>query len=86
MTVAELIAELSRMDPDRVVICQKDSEGNGYSPLAGVDDNAAYSADSTWSGDVDVQTLSAADIAHGYGPEDVAPSTAVPCVVLFPVN
>ena len=86
MTVAELIAELSKMDPDRVVICQKDSEGNGYSPLAGVDDNAAYSADSTWSGDARLQTLSDEDIAHGYGPGDIAPATAVPCVVLFPVN
>ena len=34
------------------VVLQKDSEGNGYSPLAGADPEAVYIPDSTWSGDV----------------------------------
>ena len=34
MTVKELIEGLQSEDPDRLVICQKDPEGNGYSPLA----------------------------------------------------
>lgn len=34
MKVSELIAELKKLDPDRIVILQKDPEGNGYSELA----------------------------------------------------
>ena len=52
MTVQELIKELQELPGDLEVICQKDSEGNGYSPLAGVDADVIYEADSTWSGEV----------------------------------
>lgn len=86
MTVAELIAELQTMDPTRVVVLQKDAEGNGYSPLQGADDNAAYGAHSTWTGDVGRQTLSDDDRSNGYDDGDLAPAGAVPCVVLYPVN
>lgn len=71
MTVAELIAALQRMEQDRVVIMQKDSEGNGYSPLADVDP-CAYQAETTWSGEL--------------WPEGHAENDCVPCVVLSPVN
>lgn len=86
MTVAELIAELSTMDQDRVVIIQKDAEGNGYSPLAGADDNAGYTAEATWYGEVGRQRLSDQDRASGYGDEDLCGPDAQPCVVLYPVN
>ena len=52
MKVSELIEALQEMDPDSLVIMQKDSEGNGYSPLAGADPNGIYVADSTYSGEV----------------------------------
>ena len=52
MTVKELISILSALDPDIDVILQKDSEGNGYSPLADVDSDCIYLPDSTWSGEV----------------------------------
>ena len=59
---------------DAVVILQKDSEGNGYSPLSGVDAESVYKADSTYSGEV-------------YRTDDeYAPRGAVPCCVLFPIN
>lgn len=32
------------------VVLQKDSEGNGYSPLAAVDDGGVYIPESTYSG------------------------------------
>ena len=86
MTVRELIAELSAMDPDRLVVLQKDAEGNGYSPLVGCDDNAGYMADSTWAGEVGRQRLTKVDREIGYGDEDLCSKDAVPCVVLFPVN
>lgn len=87
MKVKELLELLRGIDPEREVILQKDAEGNGYSPLVGVDDNAAYIPDTTWSGDVRRQTLSEADIARGFGEDDLtADPSAVPALVLYPVN
>ena len=37
MNVSELIEYLLGFDPETEVILQRDSEGNGFSPLAGVD-------------------------------------------------
>lgn len=86
MTVRDLIAALSKMDPDRIVIIQKDAEGNGYSPLRaeGVDDNAVYAAETTWYGEVGIQTLTPHLKSFGYSEMDVG--AGVPCVVLVPVN
>ena len=78
ITVRELIAELQLIDPDRVVVCQSDSEGNGYSPLAGADGKSAYLADTTYSGE--------AYHEDAEDEEDLPPSDAVPCVVLYPVD
>lgn len=50
MTVKQLIEKLSELPPETLVILQKDGEGNGYSPLAGVD-LGTYRPDSTWSGE-----------------------------------
>lgn len=52
MTVKELKEEIANLPDDMEVVLQKDSEGNGYSPLAGADPDAVYIPDSTWSGDV----------------------------------
>lgn len=75
MTVRDLILRLqSCEDQDAIVILQRDSEGNGFSPLR--DDNDAalveyYVAETTWSGEV-------------YDAGD-APDDAVPCVTLVPI-
>ena len=45
------LAKILLAHPDVELICQKDSEGNGYSPLSGVDFDVIYVADSTYSGD-----------------------------------
>ena len=52
MTVKELKQAIDNLPDDMEVILQKDSEGNGYSPLSGADSNAIYIPDSTYSGDV----------------------------------
>lgn len=46
MTVKELITELQKLDPNRIVIMSKDAEGNGFSPLAELEtaDCIEYSA------------------------------------------
>lgn len=88
MTVKELIELLKECDPDRLVILQKDSEGNGYSPLSG-GERAAYIADSTWSGEVRYEPDQLTDEMRqrGYTEEDCAEEgNYTPAVVLWPVN
>ncbi len=51
MTVKQLIAKLQNMEGGRIVVLQKDGEGNGYSPLVDLG-HAIYRADSTWSGEI----------------------------------
>lgn len=85
MTVKELIKELETCDPELPIILQKDAEGNGYSPLAGVDgEDSAYQADSTWNGEVGLRKLTPELEKQGYGEEDIMQGE--PCVVLWPVN
>lgn len=71
MKKSELIEMLHQVEGDPVVILQKDSEGNGYSPCAGVDGNAWYEAETTWYGEV-------------YPVQE--PQDGVPCIVLWPTN
>lgn len=61
MNVKELKAVLETLPDDMEVILQKDSEGNGYSPLSGADPNSIYVPDSTYSGDVYSLEWSASD-------------------------
>ena len=84
MTVAELITELQKVDPNRIVILQKDAEGNGHKLLEGVDDNAVYEAINSWRGEVKYQTLTDEMRKQGYSDDDVGEGK--PCLVLYPVN
>lgn len=86
VTVRELIEQLQKMDPTRIVVLQKDGEGNDYSPLSGVDDNTAYLPDSTWYGEVKLQALSDEQRQKGFDEHDLAGPNHQPCVVLYPVN
>lgn len=89
MTVRELIAILSNMDPDRTIILQEDAEGNGYSPLAGCDDNALYFPDSTWSGEVYPEYITEEMRKAGFTEEgDIhePEEDTVRAVILYPIN
>ena len=77
MTVAELIADLQREDPARIVVMSRDAEGNGYSPLA-----------SFWTGnyrdrEVGLEVLTEDDLYKGYTEADIL--EGVPAVILSPV-
>jgi hypothetical protein len=61
MTVKELKEAIANLPDEMEVVLQKDSEGNGCSPLAGADPDAVYIPDSTWSGDVYSMDWSADD-------------------------
>ena len=72
MTVAELVAQLQLLDQDRIVILQKDAEGNGFSPLESVwGGNGCYRPDNTWSGEVGYEKLTKELIELGYEDDDV---------------
>lgn len=84
MKVKELIEKLKMEDPDRLVVCQRDPEGNGHSPLenwwAG-----AYRAETSWSGDAGLETLTDEARKAGYSEEDVI-EDGVPALFLVPRN
>lgn len=85
MTKDELIKFLIELDVpgDTLIILQKDGEGNGYSPLSGLD-KCMYEAESKWAGQAYLtdEQVDASD----YDEEDKAPESAVPAIVLWPVN
>lgn len=86
MNVKQLKKTLEGIDESRIVILQKDVEGNSYSPCAGVDgDNAIYVADSTWSGDIKYQKLTPTMKKQGYSDSDVS-MEGKPAFVLWPIN
>lgn len=85
MTVKELIIELQSFYPDTQVILQKDSEGNAYSPLSGVEgENLVYVPDSTYSGGVKFKKFTPELRQQGYSYDDVGDGES--CVVLYPIN
>lgn len=52
MNVKELKDAIANLPDDMEVILQKDGEGNGYSPLAGIDACAVYIPELPWCGSV----------------------------------
>jgi len=84
MNVKQLITLLKTCDQNALVILAKDEEGNGFSPLAGVDDTANYVSDSTYAGEIGLRELTPELIEQGYGEDDVV--GGVKAVVLWPTN
>lgn len=79
MTVKELMATLSTLDQDAVVIMQKDPEGNGYSPCSGIGGNGAWNKSDHEYG---YATLTANLEKSGFTKEDIV--NGVPAVVMWP--
>ena len=61
MNVKELREAIKDLPNDMEVILQKDSEGNGYSPLYAADSNAVYIPENDYSGGVYSMDWSADD-------------------------
>lgn len=76
MTVSELIAELQKHDPSRLVVMSIDPEGNGFQELSEIG-TQAYA-----DGEVGIESLTDELRAKGYGEEDILDST--PALVLWP--
>jgi len=86
MIVSELIALLQEQDPDRLVILQKDAEGNDHSPFADFW-VGAYRPATTWHGEAGLEKLTPYLESHGYSEEDVLIGDDVKrALFLVPVN
>lgn len=85
MTSHELAKELLE-GPDVPVILQEDAEGNGYSPLAGADQNAIYEAISSYSGKVWSTNWTSDEADMEPDEWEEFKKIFPPCVVLFPIN
>jgi hypothetical protein len=79
MTVKQLIARLSKFDPNRIVVMSKDGEGNGFSPLETMQEGI-YRPESTWSGESFPEGATEDD--YGYTKQ----KGDKPSVTLWPVN
>lgn len=77
MTNKQLIAKLSKLDPNLIVVMASDSEGNGFSPLSSLDTGCSYK-----DGEVGLKELTPQDVKNGYSEEDVLKGK--PAVVLYP--
>lgn len=80
------LAKLLLANPDVELICQKDSEGNGYSPLSGVDFDVVYVPDSTWSGEVYSTEWSAEDADMDETEWEAIKKEHAGYAVLYPIN
>ena len=87
MKVKDLMAELAKCDPEAELIVQKDAEGNGYSPLSGIDHECVYMPECDWYGDVISTKWSPEECCMGHDPDHYDEIMAMPrCVVLYPIN
>jgi len=84
MKVKQLIAALSKENPERLVVCSCDAEGNGHSPLDQIY-RAAYAAETTWGGYIGLEKLTAKNRRAGYAECDVL-RDGIPAIVLVPTN
>jgi hypothetical protein len=84
MKVKELIKLLQETDQEREVIMSKDSEGNCYSPLYALW-TGSYKPETTWYGEVGLDSLTEEDIRRGYTEEDVM-KDGQSAIILCPTN
>ena len=84
MKVKELIILLQAEDQERLVVCQKDPEGNSYSPFSAVW-SGAYAAQAPWYGEAGLDKLTEDDKRKGYTEEDVL-KNGVLALFLVPTN
>ncbi len=79
MKVKKLIELLQKEDPNRIVICAHDAEGNSHTPLYAFW-TGAYSAK---SGDVGLDKLTPGDIEAGHDKDSIIKGK--PALILVPV-
>ena len=90
MKLSELKEKLNKLPAEYdncEVVCQKDAEGNGYSPLAGIDPFTVYIPETTWCGNVYSISYTAQDNCMEEDEwEKIKNDKSLAAIVLFPVN
>ncbi len=86
MTVGELKKQIESLPDDMIVICQKDAEGNGYSPCAGADHECIYVAENTWSGNIFSTGTSAKENNMDFDEWESLKMDGQRALVFFPIN
>lgn len=79
MKVKELIEWLQTEDQEAEVVMSSDPEGNSFSPLFDISNNARYDRD---CGEVGLKTLTPELEKSGHTEEDIG--YGVDCIVLWP--
>jgi hypothetical protein len=79
MKVKELIKILSKENPERVVVLSMDEEGNGFSPLSGVQ-RASFDEDEQ---NIGIEELTDDHKEEGYSEYDLL-ENGIPALVLWP--
>lgn len=81
------LAKILLEKPDVELIMQKDAEGNGYSPLSGVDFDVIYIAEKKWYGEVLSTKWSASDACMNESEwEEMKKEHSGKHAVLHPIN
>lgn len=80
------LAKILLESPDCELIMQKDAEGNGYSPLSGVEMDVVYIPDTTYSGEVYSKEYTADDNCMEEDEWEEYKRTNSGYAVLFPIN
>lgn len=84
VTVRDLITELSQHDLDRVVVLQKDAEGNEFSPFSTAY-SGAYVSERSWNGEMHFEELDDYLRELGFTEDDIR-DDGVPALALVPRN
>jgi hypothetical protein len=82
----ELLSKLSPEFDECQIILQKDAEGNGYSPLMGVDESCIYEPDNAWSGTVMKIKWTAYEACMDKDEWEEYKKEHKQAIVLYPVN
>lgn len=80
-TVKELIEKLSKEDPNRIVILQRDPEGNGFSPM---DDEVFTGAYDEHEMRIGIEKLTRSLRGQGFTKEDVIEGGS-PALIITPM-
>ena len=86
ITVGQLKEILAGYNDEMLIVMSRDSEGNGFSPLAD-HGKQIYVPDSTWSGDIYEIELTAELIEQGFTTDELYDGDdGVQAIVLWPTN
>jgi hypothetical protein len=84
--VKQLIDILKACNSEDEVILAKDSEGNGFSPLASCE-ACIYVPETTWYGEIHLRELTPKLESCGYSEEDLySGDKGTNAIVLWPIN